>query len=801
MTKAGPPPWIEKLSAAFRARFQFQALLGAGVSSCVYRALQPDLERTVVVKLLRLEFALEGQMAQRFRREAALLAGIEHPGVVRLLDHGFEEGVAYSVYPDERGESLDSWLRGRVPMEPEEARALLADVLEGLQAVHDAGVVHRDLKPANLLRTPEGRVKLLDFGLARKYVEDSQLTRTGRILGTPNYMSPAQITQSDAEPADDLYAVGVIGYELLFAENPFLGKDIGEVLQNHLSRHVDPPHVRDPEVPLGLSLVIHAMMAKERRDRPASAAAARARLQAEDRALTAGPTGGEGTLPDSGASTERHPRQEPSRQGPPPADSRGHPAGPRWAPPVALLALGLSLLLGLAPRPGPAPPPSPLPAAPRTVEYPQDLEDAIRRELDDLFEVRLGLDGRRLAPAEVAAAPGSQRLLSRDPLDIGRNLAHQGDLRRWFRWLEHGGRPEHLPPERREALARLDGAFQDLGLDPPFSAFRAARPATRAVLPDPATARWLAEAGLPAGPQGGWLGAAAEAFGRATQRQGELHARLERAVREKRWDLAPRGFEAYEAMVRLTRPEGDLRVPYPRLTSFYDHGAPQREAVREWLGAAARELRVVAYAAARSVMEEPETRERAALLFEYWLGQLRQESLGEFLHAPPWYLFGALSEEIPAAAALDAFRLVRAMEVVKDAPGAVEPTGAQVRAALERAARPPLETPAARLRFRHALLEGALTAVEEEDLPALGGWIAARSEVVRRLPVEEGTRCLENLVWATCRLRRRPGFDRPRLEPLLERLRGMARALGPEVGTRLSTSIERNLQAVEAEAG
>ena len=247
------PPAPEELAVLF-PEFEIVSLLGRGGMGAVYKAVQPDLDRTVAVKLLPPETARDAEFMERFRREAATLARLDHPGIVRLYDFGQRDDFAYFVMEFVDGVDLAQQLAAG-PMSPPDAFEIVGQLCDALQHSHERGVIHRDLKPANILIARDGRVKLADFGLARLTQPDAGemgLTRTGARLGTPRYMAPEQLNGVTADHRVDVYALGVVLYEMLTAQLP-----VG---------HFDPPSEKIPALTPRLDeVVLRALNAEPER--------------------------------------------------------------------------------------------------------------------------------------------------------------------------------------------------------------------------------------------------------------------------------------------------------------------------------------------------------------------------------------------------------------------------------------------------------------------------------------------------------------------------------------------------------
>ncbi len=271
---APPPPELTE-------RYLLGDVLGKGAMGAAVRAVQRSLDRPVVLKLMPLDEVTDPTLVQRFEAEARILGRISHPRVLPVVDYGVHPGLAFVAYPDLGGVSLDRVLAGRGSVPPEVAAEWLGQVLEGLSEVHRVGIVHRDLKPANVLRAEDGGLRIFDFGLARDLDRSTVMTRPGAVLGTPLYMPPEQIRGEDPDPRDDLYAAGVLCYRALSGSEPFAAPTLNEILDRQLGYDPPPLHTLVPGVPQRLSLLVQDLMAKDRRDRPGSAASARARLTGE----------------------------------------------------------------------------------------------------------------------------------------------------------------------------------------------------------------------------------------------------------------------------------------------------------------------------------------------------------------------------------------------------------------------------------------------------------------------------------------------------------------------------------------
>jgi hypothetical protein len=252
-------------------RYRLRSLLAAGGMGAVWVADDAVLGRQVAVKLLSEALAGDGLAAERLRREARAAAGLEHPGIARVLDLGEDRGRPYLVMELLHGESLAQRLARAGPLPPAEAARVVAAAAEALQVAHRAGIVHRDVKPGNVFLTGDGEVKLLDFGIASA-ANEAALTG-GDLIGTAAYLAPERMLGHDATPAADVYALGVLLYELLAGRPPFAADSGTALAMAHL--HARPAPLRDaaPGVPPALAAACEQALAKDPAARPPSAAA------------------------------------------------------------------------------------------------------------------------------------------------------------------------------------------------------------------------------------------------------------------------------------------------------------------------------------------------------------------------------------------------------------------------------------------------------------------------------------------------------------------------------------------------
>ena len=248
-------------------RYTLVARIGAGGMADVWSADDEMLERRVALKFLHERFAQDAQFVERFRREAQAAAGLQHPNVVGVYDRGEWEGRHWIAMEYVEGASLKDLIERGLSVG--EAVEIVRQILTGARFAHSRGIVHRDLKPQNVLVDPEGRARVADFGIARAGV--SEITQTGSVLGTAQYLSPEQAQGFEVTAASDLYSVGVILYEALTGRVPFEADSVVAVALKQVSEQPRPPSELNPAVSRALDAVVLRALAKEPANRFASA--------------------------------------------------------------------------------------------------------------------------------------------------------------------------------------------------------------------------------------------------------------------------------------------------------------------------------------------------------------------------------------------------------------------------------------------------------------------------------------------------------------------------------------------------
>jgi len=260
-------------------RYRILGELGRGGMGVVYKVRDRTLDEVLAVKVLPIDRVQDAADLARFRRELRLARAVRHPNVARV-DH-LEEGPGFAYYTMEYvpGETLETLIDQGAAVGLDFALSVARQLTAGLAAVHDAGIVHRDMKPANVVLTPEGRVVLMDFGIARYEQVDSGLTTTGMSLGTPLYMAPEQAVGAELDARADLYSLGVLLYELVTGQPPFQGTTTVALYLEKRGDQFKPSLELNPDVPADLDELIADLLRYETDQRPENAHAVLARLQ------------------------------------------------------------------------------------------------------------------------------------------------------------------------------------------------------------------------------------------------------------------------------------------------------------------------------------------------------------------------------------------------------------------------------------------------------------------------------------------------------------------------------------------
>ncbi len=264
-------------------RYRVDARIAVGGMATVYRGLDTRLDRVLALKVMHPSLAADGSFVERFIREAKSVARLDHPNVVQVFDQGTDGSYVYLAMEYVSGCTLRDVLRERGALQPRAALDILEPVLAALGAAHRAGFVHRDMKPENVLIGDDGRVKVADFGLVRAV--DTVTNTTGAVLGTVSYLAPEQIEQGTADPRVDVYACGVVLYEMLTGGKPHQGESPAQVLYQHLHEDVPAPSAAVPGLAYELDELVATATARNPEVRPHDAVALLARAREARAAL------------------------------------------------------------------------------------------------------------------------------------------------------------------------------------------------------------------------------------------------------------------------------------------------------------------------------------------------------------------------------------------------------------------------------------------------------------------------------------------------------------------------------------
>jgi len=254
---------------SFGGRYELDSRIAIGGMGEVWEATDHVIGRTVAIKILKDEYMGDPGFLERFRAEARHAALVNHEGIASVFDYGEENGSAFLVMELVPGEALSTVLEREGALSTDKTLDIVAQTASALQAAHAAGLVHRDIKPGNLLITPDGRVKITDFGIAR-IADQVPLTATGQVMGTVQYLSPEQASGHAASPSTDIYSLGIVAYELLAGRRPFTGESQVAIAMAQIN---DTPPPLPDTVSEPVQRLVMSMIAKKPDDRPASTSA------------------------------------------------------------------------------------------------------------------------------------------------------------------------------------------------------------------------------------------------------------------------------------------------------------------------------------------------------------------------------------------------------------------------------------------------------------------------------------------------------------------------------------------------
>lgn len=254
--------------ALLSGRYEILGHLGRGGMGTVYKANDRELDELVAVKVLRADLAQSSDAAKRFRSEIKLARKVRHENVCGIHEYGQQGHLRYIVMEFIDGVDLKQLLRQRGRFGADEAYEVAIQVAAGLQAIHNVGIVHRDLKTPNIMRDAQGHIRLMDFGIAKQMEGDTTgATATGNIVGTPEYMSPEQARAEKVDVRSDVYALGIVVYELFTGDVPFRGDTPVQTLMKHVSAELPVEDPRAQSLPPGLIPILRRALAKDRADR------------------------------------------------------------------------------------------------------------------------------------------------------------------------------------------------------------------------------------------------------------------------------------------------------------------------------------------------------------------------------------------------------------------------------------------------------------------------------------------------------------------------------------------------------
>ena len=273
-----------KIGQIVKERYEILEILGEGGMAFVYKARDMQLERFVAIKTLKPNYVNQETFVDRFKREAKTAANLNHPNIVQIFDWGIEE-EPYFVMEYIEGNTLTSIIAKNRTISLSDILFIGAQVSSGLHAAHQKGLVHRDIKPGNIMITPDGKVKVTDFGIVSLQNEESDITKTGSILGTASYISPEQAQGKSVSIESDLYSLGTVLYELITGKAPFSGDSPISTATKHLTEKPEKPSLFRRDLPKGVESAILKLLEKATYDRFKSAEDLRAILLQQRKAL------------------------------------------------------------------------------------------------------------------------------------------------------------------------------------------------------------------------------------------------------------------------------------------------------------------------------------------------------------------------------------------------------------------------------------------------------------------------------------------------------------------------------------
>jgi serine/threonine-protein kinase len=327
------------MDRVFGDRYEVEAPLGTGGMAEVWRGHDRVLNRTVAIKTLLPQFARDASFVDRFRREAQAAARLNHPGIVSVYDSGTDGDTPYIVMQYIEGRTLADFLGSGKTLPPAQAAKIAQEIAEALGVAHAHGVIHRDIKPANVMITRDGKVLVADFGIARLISGPETAPQTSAVLGTASYLSPEQAQGQPVDARSDIYALGVVLYEMLAGRPPFTGDSPMAIAYKQVNATPPAPSSANPEVPPELDAVVMRALSKNPANRYQTGQEFADDLE---RARTGGQVLATPLLPAAGEATQVISRPQPTSVLPP---QEQEPGGSRKAWIGALLAVLIMLLL------------------------------------------------------------------------------------------------------------------------------------------------------------------------------------------------------------------------------------------------------------------------------------------------------------------------------------------------------------------------------------------------------------------------------------------------------------------------
>jgi eukaryotic-like serine/threonine-protein kinase len=436
-------------------RYRIGSRVARGGMASVYEATDLRLDRTVAVKVMHPGLGDDDEFAARFVAEARAAARLSHPNVVSVYDQGNDDGTVFLAMELIPGHTLRDTIGKEAPLSPARALALLEPVVSALAAAHRAGLIHRDVKPENVLIADDGRIKVADFGLAKAVSATTQHTATGVLIGTVSYVAPELVVEGRSDARADVYAVGVIMYELLTGHKPHEGETPIQVAYKHVHEDVPPPSREVPGIPDYVDALIARATARDREQRPADAGVLLHHLRRVNQAVTSGVRSDHDLVDDLRPRQIADTAEVLRRTGPVRPDTRPEP----WdhAEMAALLAPPREHTSTIV-RPAPARTPT------VTTERP-----------------------RPVPPPSSPGPPPKKRRRRRGPLLLVLALlvaAAVGTGAWWFGYARYTTTPGVIGLSQADAEQRLEGAGLDVTIDDP--AYSSNVPKGRVISTDPA---------------------------------------------------------------------------------------------------------------------------------------------------------------------------------------------------------------------------------------------------------------------------------------------------------------------------